>query len=490
MMKYRFLKFLRQDVACHRRRFLSTAAVRDLPALTKKPRTQIPKSHRKAMVVDYVTKFLAAYAIENFVVVKSSYCVAFVSLYRAINAGKFPGVENTKNQVGGSWYTIRAILQELQHDSKYKDSVVQPATQRNVTCAIKETVDSVTPFHTIDDAEDSGDLFENGVDDNGSYQKTVVMPIVTRTNGSNVKDDCGNHTMVNLGLNSRGDNTCDGADTRYLEIRKVLNEQGLVEKTSPDMTVMESATEDFKLYEKSELPFQRPGLSSKVCVEINNPSAQSPEFTMLRVPGPVNMKQQDDGSMLPAVDITNEASLVAWQRTEAYQISKLTEIQDCQVITDRTTITDNANVSPDIGSTNQGGVETRYSQMKLPKEVSGSGTIVSEFDRTSTLGVDNTETIRVGDTLKVVEKSSAVEVIKASETETSQFCANSSLPSDNVGGVDTQFGGDKNVSPTTSINDGRYSRGSITKETQEKETEETLWGNLKSMANRFINIWR
>ncbi|XP_074276663.1 uncharacterized protein LOC141600340 [Silene latifolia] len=403
-MKYRLLKLLRPDVAWHRRRFFSTAAVRDNPIPTKKTRTQIPKSLRKAMVHDYVTK------------------------YRAINEGKFPGVENTRNQVGGCYYTIRAILQELKYDFKDKDSVVQPAGQRNDTSAIKETVDTVL---TIAEAEDSGDLFENGV----------------------------------------------------------LNEQVLVEKPSPDMTVMESATEDFNLYEKSELPFQRPGLSSKVCVEINKPSGKSPEFTM--VPGPLNMKQQDDGSMLPAAEITNEA----------YQISKCTEIPRCQVITDRATVTDNVKVSAEIGSTNQGGVETGHSQTKLhvssmvksnsiPKEVSVNDTIVSEFDQTSTLGVDTMESIRVGDNLNLLEKSSTVEVIKASEMEKSQSCANSSLPSDIGGGDDTWFGGDKSVSPTTSITNGGYSRGTDTKETQEKEIEETLWGNLKSMANRFINIWR
>ncbi|KAL4186048.1 hypothetical protein AMTRI_Chr09g12290 [Amborella trichopoda] len=43
---------------------------------------------------------------------------SFVQQYRASNAGKFPTASFAKKNVGGSYYTIRRILQELEYESK------------------------------------------------------------------------------------------------------------------------------------------------------------------------------------------------------------------------------------------------------------------------------------------------------------------------------------------------------------------------------------
>ncbi|KAF3796192.1 hypothetical protein EJ110_NYTH03241 [Nymphaea thermarum] len=42
----------------------------------------------------------------------------FVHKYRASNNGKFPGVQLAKNEVGGSYYVIREIIQELEYEHK------------------------------------------------------------------------------------------------------------------------------------------------------------------------------------------------------------------------------------------------------------------------------------------------------------------------------------------------------------------------------------
>jgi len=39
--------------------------------------------------------------------------VEFVENYRASNEGKFPTVTNTRQQIGGSYYTVRDVLQEM-----------------------------------------------------------------------------------------------------------------------------------------------------------------------------------------------------------------------------------------------------------------------------------------------------------------------------------------------------------------------------------------
>ncbi|XP_057514216.1 uncharacterized protein LOC130795984 isoform X1 [Actinidia eriantha] len=43
---------------------------------------------------------------------------SFVDKYRAMNAGKFPTISHARNQVGGSHYVIREILQELEYKSE------------------------------------------------------------------------------------------------------------------------------------------------------------------------------------------------------------------------------------------------------------------------------------------------------------------------------------------------------------------------------------
>lgn len=42
----------------------------------------------------------------------------FVCRYRETNAGKFPTASEAKKQVGGGFYVIRKILQELEYQSK------------------------------------------------------------------------------------------------------------------------------------------------------------------------------------------------------------------------------------------------------------------------------------------------------------------------------------------------------------------------------------
>ncbi|GER40175.1 hydroxyproline-rich glycoprotein family protein [Striga asiatica] len=62
---------------------------------TKNLRRRIPKDERKFMILR-----------------------ALANRYREMNAGKFPTASEAKKDVGGSFYVVRAILQELVHESK------------------------------------------------------------------------------------------------------------------------------------------------------------------------------------------------------------------------------------------------------------------------------------------------------------------------------------------------------------------------------------
>ncbi|XP_023520102.1 uncharacterized protein LOC111783410 [Cucurbita pepo subsp. pepo] len=67
---------------------------------------------------------------------------SFVDKYKASNTGKFPSVSDTKKQVGGSFYTIRKILQELQNESTMT-SLMRESKKSFRETEIKENPNSV-----------------------------------------------------------------------------------------------------------------------------------------------------------------------------------------------------------------------------------------------------------------------------------------------------------------------------------------------------------
>ncbi|KAF8036017.1 hypothetical protein BT93_C1900 [Corymbia citriodora subsp. variegata] len=75
----------------------ATSVSSELPN-SRKSSKRIPKDERQAMVERYVNE------------------------YRVKNAGKFPTASDARNHVGGSYYVIRKIIQELEHKSKLSQS--------------------------------------------------------------------------------------------------------------------------------------------------------------------------------------------------------------------------------------------------------------------------------------------------------------------------------------------------------------------------------
>ncbi|KAL0392055.1 UNVERIFIED_CONTAM: hypothetical protein Sradi_2428300 [Sesamum radiatum] len=79
----------------------------------KKARRRVSKDERKTMVENYVNKHC------NFTVecLRNLHFMPFEG-YREMNAGKFPTASDAVKDVGGSYYVVRQILQELQYNSK------------------------------------------------------------------------------------------------------------------------------------------------------------------------------------------------------------------------------------------------------------------------------------------------------------------------------------------------------------------------------------
>ncbi|KAK4434425.1 hypothetical protein Salat_0605300 [Sesamum alatum] len=74
----------------------------------RKARRRVSKDERKSMVENYVNK------------------------YREMNAGKFPSVSDAVKGVGGSYYVVRQILQELQYNSKISPADAKDASLEKI----------------------------------------------------------------------------------------------------------------------------------------------------------------------------------------------------------------------------------------------------------------------------------------------------------------------------------------------------------------------
>lgn len=87
-----------------RRNFNSNSNAASVPDSDRVVRTRLSKLERQAIVESFVNK------------------------YREMNGGKFPTASFAVKQVGGSYYTVRKIIQELQYKSKLSSSDTRKGT--------------------------------------------------------------------------------------------------------------------------------------------------------------------------------------------------------------------------------------------------------------------------------------------------------------------------------------------------------------------------
>ncbi|XP_050379058.1 uncharacterized protein LOC126796306 [Argentina anserina] len=85
----------------------------------------------------------------------------FVNEYRAMNAGRFPPFVYTQQQVGGSYYRVRGILQELQYRDKTSPScggIEHSLAREGVRGSEALTEDGVVSGRTVSEVENDTDL--------------------------------------------------------------------------------------------------------------------------------------------------------------------------------------------------------------------------------------------------------------------------------------------------------------------------------------------
>ncbi|XP_027125130.1 uncharacterized protein LOC113768311 isoform X1 [Coffea eugenioides] len=100
-----------------RRSSFAVSAASDSSSEARKGRKRVSKDERRSMVE------------------------SFVHRYRVLNLGKFPTVSEAQREVGGSYYTVRMLVQELQYKSQMpaintKESEIEAETKRKVELSI------------------------------------------------------------------------------------------------------------------------------------------------------------------------------------------------------------------------------------------------------------------------------------------------------------------------------------------------------------------
>ncbi|KZV57923.1 hypothetical protein F511_12529 [Dorcoceras hygrometricum] len=101
-----------------------TASVPSDASKTRKAGKRVPKDVRKSMVEKYVDN------------------------YRTLNAGKFPTVSDAKKNVGGCYYVVRQILQELEYNSSLNIGLQEVSRTRKpeeVISSVKHSFDVQVP---------------------------------------------------------------------------------------------------------------------------------------------------------------------------------------------------------------------------------------------------------------------------------------------------------------------------------------------------------
>lgn len=110
----------------------------------------------------------------------------FGNSYRETNDGKFPSTTNAMKDTGGSYYTVRQILQELIHNSKQptgdtKETSLKKSTTRNdeVSAKIEERYEDSTSKSNGKQRQQSSVLKEASINEKVSiFQQVILISLI------------------------------------------------------------------------------------------------------------------------------------------------------------------------------------------------------------------------------------------------------------------------------------------------------------------------
>ncbi|CAO2842130.1 unnamed protein product [Amaranthus hypochondriacus] len=501
--KNRLFWFLYPDVVWKRGRLLGTAAARDIPINNATSRKRISYLERKAMAEAYIDE------------------------YRVMNAGKFPTVTDVQKKIGGSYYRIKAILQECEYNSKVsplstattKSSIgITTKVNGNSNGGVSPVCQTLNGRISIEDFGISAE-FDSSSEVllfNNTCQKIVDTSHLNKDHEiasgclseCERDDDLARHekcgrTSIERGMSGKSD---------ILETKEVSS---LVENTLKNDSLTALAVDNSELPAKpghhSELTGISRPLEPEEINEVADPTFHSVEFMRsmnVREISAVNdMDEQgcssyySDSAIIQELDNSNAGA-------EVNKISEVEMTLNCQVKVGANATVDKYRVL-DNDSNHQKEVDGYTCQkmidapiLIIDKDLCKSEGVVKlaskrEHNETSSNLVDIGELNRspksreLSEKTSLVKENSAFPNLEALATEGCEFSATSNHPFEAPSTLENSNINETDVASAQASKSGEISRETTAQKTQDQKLQESsLWGNLKNLANNMINFWR
>ncbi|XP_057538755.1 uncharacterized protein LOC130816133 isoform X2 [Amaranthus tricolor] len=501
--KNRLFRLLYPDVVWKRERLLGTAAARDVPINNATSRKRISYLERKAMAEAYIDE------------------------YRVMNAGKFPTIKNVQKKIGGSYYRIKAILQECEYNANVS-SLSTAATKSSIGITAKmngipnrgvspvcQALDgriSVEDFGISAEFDSSSEVLLC----NNTYQKIVVTSHLNKDH--EISSGC-------LSECERDDDLARREKCDRTSIERGMSGKCNILETKEVSSLVENTLKNDSLtaltVDNSEVP-AKPGHHSEVTSisrplepeEINEVADQtfhSVEFMRsmhVREASTANgMDKQGCGSYYSDSAIIQELD----NSNAGAEVNKISEVEmtlNCQVKVGANATVDEYRVLDNV-SNHQKEVDGYTCQkmidapiLIIDKDLCRSEGVVNleskrGHNETSSNLVDISELNRSPESRELSEKTSLVKETSASTnlealaTEGCEFSATSNHPFEVPCTLENSNINETDVASAQDSNLGEISRETTAQKTQDQKLQESsLWGNLKSLANNMINFWR
>ncbi|XP_021747381.1 uncharacterized protein LOC110713232 isoform X1 [Chenopodium quinoa] len=483
-LRNRLHTLLRSDVAWSQRRYLGTAATATATSaqeIPNKRRTgkRIPADERKAKVEAYVNK------------------------YRVMNSGKFPTTKNVTNQIGGSHYKTKVIIQELEYKSKLptvaraadKLTILQKAHQNQIS-EVKAIVDcklsGKDKRNTVVDDTTSAECYLSYESDKISDQKMIDMSTLIKNHEITAEYESGSEKKADLklwGEHGRASADMDKSEnSRILESCIVPVISTVMESTLASVTLIATSTvfctydglllpsvDDFESPAKSDHSSEVSGMYKNTkSVEVDETSGQAFESNEL-----IRCKVTCVGEISTSIDSKKQVSnpdsayVEKLVRNEKNKTGEVEKTLDCQVRVGRTVSVDDYHVSAEDDSSDQKEVDNYNCQRMIsnPILIKGKEVAVEDICGSEEMTASSAKATATEDSAILLMPSHRIEVPKTSQNAT-------------IGNLDEAS------APASKCD--KLPRVTTTKKHDEvdESQQSSLWGSLKFFASNVISRWQ
>ncbi|XP_071691227.1 uncharacterized protein [Rutidosis leptorrhynchoides] len=177
---------------------------------------------------------------------------SFVNKYRAMNLGKFPSTTNAQKAVGGSYYIIRKMLQEMEYNVKiFSEEKVLVKEDKKLTKGNDTTEMAVELSKSQEESNNQVTISQQICEDpllESKREDTINRDIVIESSGS--QDESNDQVTVSQQL--CGDHMLESKGEDTLHRETVIESSGSQDESNNQVTVSQLLCEDHMLESKGE----------------------------------------------------------------------------------------------------------------------------------------------------------------------------------------------------------------------------------------------